>query len=205
MSKKYIISYLIFILLLVVGFIYLHDESKVVPVPVSSVDAFPGIQTSLIPWVPELDHLKERLVGMGLPVLKEEGTALHTHQHIDIFINGSHVDIPAGIGINEKAGFISPIHVHDEKNIIHVESPTIQKFTLLQFFDIWGVLFSDDCIGGYCSDGVSKLKVFINGKEVPNNFRDIELTSHEEIVITYGKEKDIPSPVPASFDFPAGL
>ena len=165
----------------------------------------PGIQTSLLPWPKEVDHLKERLSAIGLPALAEEGTVLHTHQHIDIYIQGNHTDIPYGIGINDVAGFISPIHVHDEANIIHVESPTVQTFTLGQFFDVWGVRFTDVCIGGYCNDIESKLKVFINGKEIKNNFRDVSLTAHEEIAVIYGKEKDMPSPIPSSFNFSNGL
>jgi len=201
----------------------------------SQAQQLPGLQTSLPPWPPEITNLKERLNAIGLPALSQEGTVLHTHQHLDIYIHGVHFNIPAGIGINEVAGFISPIHVHDDPNIIHVESPTIQTFTLGQFFDIWGLRFNDKCIGAYCTDSssnakvnigvntganaasaatantdaganpASKLQVFVNGKEVLNNFKNIELTAHEEIVITFGTSKEIPSPMPSSFNFPAGL
>lgn len=210
MSKKTIfISILLVAALIFVG--YYFFQSRLSTTNISTVystipsGGYPGLQMSSFPWPAEITHLKERLDAIHLPALKEEGVALHTHQHIDIFINGTHVDIPGGIGINENDGFISPIHVHDEPDIIHVESPTIQTFTLGQFFDIWGVRFSDACVGGYCSDLESKLQVFVNGKEISNHFRDIELTAHEEIVVVYGKEKDVPSPVPASYDFPKDL
>lgn len=173
---------------------------------INNPETLAGIQTSTTtPWPPETDNLKTRLATIGLPALSQEGTALHIHQHIDIYIHGTHVNIPAFIGINDTEGFISPIHTHDELNIIHVESPTIQKFTLGQFFDIWGLLFNDKCIGGYCTNSNSKLQIFINGKEAPSDYRNIELTAYEEIVITYGKTSELPSSIPASFNFPSGL
>ena len=165
----------------------------------------PGVQTSLIPWFAEINNLKVRLNATGLPSLSQEGTVLHTHQHLDIYIHDKHIDIPKNIGVNEVAGFISPIHTHDDLNIIHVESPTVQTFTLGQFFDVWGLFFNDKCIGGYCTDTNSKLQVFVNGKEIISNFKNIELTAYEEIVITYGTSKEIPSPILSSFNFPAGL
>ena len=173
----------------------------------------PGMQTSLLPWSSEIDNLKVRLDAIGLPALSQEGSALHTHQHADIFIHGKQINLPKYIGVNDIDGFISPIHTHDDINIIHVESPTIQTFTLGQFFDIWGLFFNDKCIGGYCTDSNSnsnvnsdsKLQVFINGKEITSDLRNIKLTAYEEIVITYGTAKEVPSSIPSSFNFPAGL
>ncbi len=164
----------------------------------------PGIQTGNAPWPIELDHLRERLSVIGLPALSEEGTVLHIHQHLDIFIEGKPIHVPAGIGINEAAGFISPIHTHDDTGIIHVESPTIQTFTLGQFFDIWGVRFTDQCTGEYCSQGDKTLKVFVNGSLFNGDPRQIELQQHQEIVIAYGISKDLPNPIPSTYVFPAG-
>ncbi len=112
---------------------------------------------------------------------------------------------PIGIGINEAGGFISPIHTHDDTAIIHVESPTMQTFTLGQFFDIWGVRFTDQCIGGYCSQGDKTLKVFVNGNLFNGNPRQIELQQHQEIVVTYGTSKDLANPIPSTYVFPAGV
>ncbi len=163
-----------------------------------------GLQTTETPWQAETAHLKERLDQIGLPALSEEGTALHTHQHLDIFIHGKAVGIPSEIGVNEPQGFISPIHTHDTTGIIHVESPTIEKFTLGQFFDIWGVSFSQNNIGGYSSDQSSALVVFVNGQKIDGDPRKIELTTHEEIVINFGTEAEMPK-IQTSYQFPEGL
>jgi hypothetical protein len=163
----------------------------------------PGIQTSVAPWPVETEYLRDRLSAIGLPALSSEGTALHIHQHLDIFVHGKPVAVPAEIGVNQKANFISPIHTHDATSVIHVESPTIQDFTLGQFFDIWGVQFTAQSIGGYTADATNALKVFVNGKEFIGDPRAIILVAHQEIVITYGTEKELPNPIPASYVFPA--
>ena len=161
----------------------------------------PGIQISLTPWAPEISHLSQRLATIGLPALAQEGTALHIHQHLNIIIHGQAVAVPAEIGINQFAGFISPIHVHDTSGVIHVESPTIQKFTLGQFFDIWGVRFTQDAIGGYSTDANLSMQVYVNGKKVDGAFRDIELTAHQEIAIVFGTVQEAPKDIPATYNF----
>ncbi len=171
---------------------------------ISDPSALPGIQTGDTPWPAELDHLRERLVAIGLQPLAAEGTALHIHQHLDIFIDGNETPIPAGTGIDEAGGFISTIHVHDNTGIIHVESPTIQTFTLGQFFDIWGVEFTSQRIGGYQNQGDKTLKVFVNGTLYPGDPRQLALASHQEIVIAYGTDQELPNPIPSTYNFPPG-
>ena len=139
---------------------------------------------------------------MGLPALAQESNTLHTHQHLDIFINGRQVSVPMGIGINDSQKFISPIHTHDATGIIHVESPIVQKYYLGQFFDIWGVKLNQSCIGGYCVSGDNSLKIFINGSKFDGNPAAIELQPHQEIVIAYGTISRMPFPVPSSYAFP---
>jgi hypothetical protein len=161
----------------------------------------PGVQTGNAPWTPATDTLKARLTAIGLPALTAEGQALHIHQHIDIFVNGGPVTVPAEIGL--APGLFSPIHTHDATGIIHVESPTIRDFTLGEFFDVWGVRFTQDCIGAYCSSGSSTLKVYVDGKlTTGGDPRNLKLFAHEEIAIVFGTP---PSPIPSSYTFPAGL
>jgi hypothetical protein len=179
-----------------------HIETQTIPPATTGI--LPGLQTGPLPWTANIDNLRDRLADIGLPALAQEGTVLHIHQHLDISINGASVTIPAGIGINEDAGFISPIHVHDTTGIIHVESPTVQTFTLGQFFDIWGVRLSPVCIGGYCASESMSLRVYVNGKLYQGNPRDIELAAHQEIYIYYGASKDIPQTIPSTYQFPAG-
>jgi hypothetical protein len=195
----------IIILIAAIAVIWLSAHKKA-PAPVNSQgENLAGLQTGDAPWIAETDHLKDRLSAIGLPALNQEGTALHTHQHLDIFVDGKPVAVPAFIGINEAAGFISEIHVHDDTQVIHVESPVVQTFTLGQFFDIWGVRLTADCIGGYCTTTNKTLKSFVNGTLVTGNPRDIQLTAHEEIVLTYGTDAELPNPIPKTYSFAPGL
>jgi hypothetical protein len=192
------------IVIVVVLFVVGNQNAAQSVKTVSDPSTLPGIQTSNAPWPAELDHLRERLVAIGLQPLSAEGTALHIHQHLDIFIDGKETPIPVGTGIAAAAGFISAIHVHDNAGIIHVESPTIQTFTLGQFFDIWGVRFTSQCIGGYCTQGDKNLKVFVNGTLNSGDPRQFALASHQEIVIAYGTDQELPNPIPSTYDFPPG-
>ena len=152
------------------------------------------------PWTPELAHLRARLAAIGLPALSAEGTALHIHAHLDLFVDGAPVAVPAEIGDDEPA-LISPVHTHDATGIIHVESPRIETFTLGQFFDVWGLRFTADALGGYVRDASSTITVYVNGAPYDGDPRMIPLTSHEEIAVVYGAA---PAVVPSSFAFPSG-
>lgn len=192
------------IFIVIAGLFLLDSSNRVKAINSDQInpDNLPGIQTGSVPWVAETDHLKERLVTIGLPALSTEGTVLHTHEHLDIFISGKQLTIPQDIGIGQFQQFFSPIHTHDTTGIIHVESPVIQTFTLGQFFDIWGVRFSDKCIGGYCNSDTMTLRAYVDGKAVTSNFRNLPLSAHQEIVITYGMDSQLPSPIPSSYNFP---
>jgi hypothetical protein len=98
----------------------------------------------------------------------------HAHAHLDVFVDGKPIVVPAGIGINiddpevrrfdEPDGSvayggitlcttpcISPLHTHDSTGIIHTESASPEPNTLGQFFTEWGVDLGDSCVGEFCS------------------------------------------------------
>jgi hypothetical protein len=186
---------------------YLLFFSNEKPKPVSTVpfdaEALPGLQMSEAPWISEMSRLRDRLKVIGLPALREEGAAIHAHQHLDLFIKGKAVSVPGMIGVNVPEQFISPVHTHDGTGEIHVESPTVQTYTIGQFFDIWGVRLSSKCIGAYCEDGRNSIKVFVNGKAAGDP-RSVELLDHVEIVITYGTAEELPKPIPSEHLFTPG-
>jgi hypothetical protein len=158
----------------------------------------PQLQTSAPPWPSESSLLSQRLQPSGLDALSMEGTALHHHEHLDLFVNGHRVTVPALIGIDERAGFLTELHTHDPSGIIHVESPVQRSFTLGQFFCEWGVKLSANCLGRYRGE----LAWWVNGRRVHGNPARLPLRQHQEIVIAAGRP---PRAVPASYDFPAGL
>lgn len=159
-----------------------------------------GMQMENAAWNPETAYLRSRVKEIGLP---DEGVALHIHQHIDLNIEGTTVAIPAGIGIDRVSRFVSSIHTHDEDGVIHVESSAVRDFTLGEFFDVWGILFTAECINGYCADATRMLRVYENGALVSGNPRTLVLTSHQEIMVVYGEASSTPIII-SSYTFPPG-
>jgi hypothetical protein len=176
-------------------------------IPTVDANSLPGILTTPAPWPNNIADLAPRISADGLPPLTPlEAFALHIHQHIDIFIRGQSVQVPAQVGIvTSPSVLFAPIHTHDTSGIIHVESPVVRDFSLGEFFDVWGVRFTSTCIGGYCNSGNERLQVFANGQVVTFDPRRLKLIAHEEIVVTFGTPNQIPTPYPITYQFPAGL
>ena len=158
----------------------------------------PHLQASPPPWPSESNLLPERLAPAGLHALTMEGTALHIHEHLDLYVNGSRVTVPAFVGIDQQAGFLTELHTHDASGIVHVESPVPKSFTLGQFFCEWGVKLTATCLGRYRGH----LSWWVNGERKRGNPAQLVLRPHQEIVIAAGRP---PTTVPASYPFPAGL
>lgn len=171
----------------------------------SASSKLPGLMTGKGPWGPnDGPKLRARLEAIGLDALPREALRLHIHQRMAMLVNGKFVDIPAGIGIDSHFKFITELHTHDPSGIIHVESPVNRQFTLGEFFDVWGLRFTKDCLGGYCTDGNKKVRVWTNGEPVKGDPRRVVLTDHLSIVVAYGTLKSVPMPIPRHFPFPAG-
>jgi hypothetical protein len=167
--------------------------------------SLPGELTGRAPWPANTSDLKARLAAMDLPALSQEGTRLHIHQHLDLFVHGHPIPVAAGIGIDPSFRFISPLHTHDESGVIHVESPTIRTFTLGEFFGVWGIRLTASCLGGYCAGHGQALRVFVDGRPLRGDPGRLVLAAHQEIVVAFGTPEQLPRPVPARYAFPAGL
>ena len=167
----------------------------------------PGLMVGKAPWPANNGlSLRPRLKAIGLHALPAEGVRVHIHEHLDVVVNGKLYPVPALIGINLPQRFVTELHTHDESGIIHVESPTVRTFTLGNFFDVWGLRFSSQCLGGYCANGARHVEVWVNGKRVRTDPRKIVLISHQEIVVAYGTLASLKplGPIPATYPFPQG-
>jgi len=163
------------------------------------IATLPGAQNHPPPWDAGSDQLQLRLRRIGLPALQAEGQVLHIHQHLDLFVDGRKVTVPANVGIDPSGAFISDLHTHDTTGIIHVESPTEQQFTLGQFFAVWAVPLSATQIGSLKGE---RVRTWVDGKPVNADPTRIILAAHQEIVLAYGAA---PKTVPSKYDFPEGL
>jgi hypothetical protein len=173
------------------------DDASSTKIQTSSkyYNALPGIRRTKAPWPPEYEFLADRLLPLGLHPLPQEGVATHIHAHLDVFVDGAPVRVPANIGINPGAGYFTELHTHDTRGVIHVESPEANdEFTLGQFFAEWGVFLNGRCVGAYCQ----YLRWYLNGVPQSGNPANVVLASHQEIAIVVGKP---PKRIPSSFKF----
>ena len=150
-----------------------------------------------------------RARAAGLVPETAEQLEYHVHAHLDVFIDGKHIIVPAGIGIDINdprvhslvtGGFpsyggisipcdrpcISPLHTHDVTGIIHTESSTHKDNTLGQLFTEWGVRLDANCFATYCNPAKS-VAVYVDGKKFIGDPGTIPLSDRTEIAVVAGK------------------
>jgi hypothetical protein len=169
-------------------------------------------------WPAPKDPLA-RTVAAGLKPEPKEFLIHHVHAHLDVFVDGRPIVVPAGVGINIrdpevkkftlpdgsksyggielcKKPCISPLHTHDASGILHTESATAKPNTLGEFFTEWGVRLNASCVGPYCAP--RPIAIYVDGKRYTKDPRAIELTDHKEIAIVIGSP---PAQIPKTANF----
>jgi hypothetical protein len=147
----------------------------------------------------------------GVGCLTGEQVAYHIHVHLSVFVHGQPRQLPAGIGIvgprhvqsTPGGAFVDSgscfywLHTHAADGLIHVESPVPHDFTLGDFFDIWRQPLNATAVG----PARGAVTVFVDGRKILTNPRDITLTAHKLI------ELDVSTPLvpPSPLTFPPGL
>ena len=179
----------------VAAFVFTRPEPP--PAPTGTL---PGLLRTEAPWDPNAEQAAARADAINLP---SHGSTLAMHEHADVqvFVHGTQQPVPVDIGINTASGDVASLHTHSADGVVHVESSTVAQFTLQQFFDIWGVRFTDSCLGAYCNGSDGQLQVFVGGQEVTGDFSSVPLDDETVIVLTYGTAEELPDPIPSTFDF----
>jgi hypothetical protein len=155
----------------------------------------------------------------GLAPETIEHLEFHVHAHLDVFLDGARVEVPAGIGINiDDPGVqsgpefdgslsyggiiepcttpcISPLHTHAHFGILHTESATTTPNTLGEFFVEWAAKLSETCVGDICDKPIT---FYVNGVKFAGDPTTIELADRAVIVIVIGTP---PAVIPATADF----
>jgi hypothetical protein len=155
----------------------------------------------------------------GLTPETHEFVFLHVHAHLDVFVNGNPVTVPAAIGINKQdpavkrivepnglvaygginppcaQACISPLHTHDTTGILHTEAKKDQFNDLGEFFTEWNVRLDRTCVGGYCKPA-APFTIYVDGNPFTGDPRTIQLQDRREIAIVIGTP---PGKIPSSF------
>jgi hypothetical protein len=160
----------------------------------------------------------DRTVAAGLEPERKEHLTHHVHAHLDVFVDGKPITVPAGIGIEVddpevrrfddpdgvafggiercRTPCISPLHTHDETGVLHTESAHPEPNTLGQFFTEWGVRLSRSCVGQHCAPAT--IAIYVDGRAYAKDPRAIKLTDRKEIAIVIGTP---PPKIPKTADF----
>lgn len=158
----------------------------------------------------------------GLVTESAEYLTTHNHAHLDVFVDGAAVKVPAGIGIGIgasgvtdtvtpdgtahdyqvgtcPAACLSPLHTHDPSGLIHSESREANHpaYLLGQFFAEWGVRLDATCVGEYCQPA-ALIHVYLNGAPYTGDPAQIKLASLLEIAIVIGRA---PALIPSNWAF----
>jgi hypothetical protein len=160
-----------------------------------------------------------RTRAAGLTPETHEFVFLHVHSHLDVFVNGKPVTIPAGIGIaiddpavrrfqapDGSIGYggisppcnkpcISPLHTHFEDGVLHTEAKEHEFNKLGQFFTEWNVRLDRNCVDGFCRP-TTPIAVYVDGDRFSGDPREIQLEDRQEIAIVIGRPPDT---IPSSF------
>jgi len=181
--------------------------------------AHPAGGASVPSWPAPADPLRLTLKA-GLKPGPFETLIHHVHAHLDVFVNGIAVRVPAGVGINihdpgvhQSTGpdgtpayggiqrcaqpCISPLHTHDDTGILHTEPASSVPNLLGQFFIEWGVRLTPTCVGSYCRPA-TLIKTYVDGQPFAGDPRTIQLTDHKEIAVVIGTP---PKTIPSTADF----
>jgi hypothetical protein len=171
-----------------------------------------------VPWPAPPDPMKLTRKA-GLTPETHEFVFLHVHAHLDVFVNGEQMTVPAGIGIriddpavhrfkapDGTTGYggisppcgqpcISPLHTHFDDGVLHTETKQNQFNNLGEFFIEWNVRLDPKCVGGYCKP-TAPISLYVDGDLYTGDPRQIELEDSREIAIVIGTP---PQRIPSSF------
>ena len=127
-----------------------------------------------------LEEMSSREVALRSTT--DMATEYHIHPELSIFVNGNEVLVPTNLGVTDTG--MTSIHTHDEKGVIHVESPIKKDFTLGDFFAVWGKDFSSAKLLDSEINGNTEIRMTVNGQEV-STYENTVLGDKDKIVIRY--------------------
>jgi hypothetical protein len=183
-----------------------------------SASAAPEPSSGKPPW-PRPDDTITLARRAGIVPDRKEYLAYHIHAHLDVFVNGRAVTVPAALGIDVRdpgvktfkepgkaTGYggikrceeacIAPLHTHDESGVVHIEAPKRADYRLGQFFELWNVRLTRSCVGSYCRPR-APIAVFVGGRRLRTDPADLVFEDGQEIAVVIGSP---PETIPEDFE-----
>ncbi len=131
----------------------------------------------------------------GVPCSRPAEPEYHVHSHLAVYVDGELRPVPAGIGMVDprteqtRTGpkLFGPrcyygLHLHAQDGVIHAEGPEPGRFTLGQFFDVWGQPLSSTRVG----PARGRVTVYVDGRLTVGPPRDIVLYERQVVQINVG-------------------
>ena len=101
------------------------------------------------PWDAPRDAISY-IRAAGLPELPLDDRSDQWIVTLTISIDGHPVVIPAHVGVDRPRALQAPVHTHDTSGQVWLEGTGNREIALADFFAVWGVKFTEDCLGGAC-------------------------------------------------------
>lgn len=119
------------------------------------------ISESVPPW-PAPKHAVSYIDAAGLEQERLDTTTNRQTFQLSVQVDGSDVIVPAWIGVDRYRAVQASVHTHTEGGEVWLEGKETESVTLGQFFTLWGVRMSADCLGAACGG----IRVSVDGQPV---------------------------------------
>lgn len=135
-----------------------------------------SLQTGAPPWSAPRDAVSN-IRAAGLPEQPLSETSDPWILRLEILVEGRAVPLAPFIGVDRPRAVQAPVHTHDDSGEVWLEGQGNRAVTLAQFFTVWGVRLTDECLGATCG----QVTVVADGRPAPAPAGDLVLRGHRVV------------------------
>lgn len=147
---------------------------------VSRPEPAPAVQRDTgPPWDAPRDAISY-IRAAGLPELPLGDDADPWILDLTVSVDGQRVEIPAYIGIDRLRAVQAPVHTHDAGGEVWLEGAGNRDSTLGHLFSLWGVRFTDECLGAACTS----VRLIVDGEAVQGDLPSVPLRGANQVEVT---------------------
>lgn len=151
----------------------------------SSANAAPYDVMGTLQW-PRPEDQHALILKANMPAAADPAApTVRWHAHLDVFLNGAPVLIPADLGVDELDQTMAPLHTRDDSGVLYVEARDTSPLTLGQLFTLWDVRLDANCVADYCSPE-TPIATYVNGEEYAGNPAELVLKNLQQISVVVG-------------------